>query len=54
MKMMEIFQYNSKEKNMNNEYKIAFSEVYEILNLLSEEMKSKISQAFLKFIEKNK
>lgn len=39
---------------MTIEYKNALSEVDAILNLLSEDMKNKISQSFLKFIEENK
>lgn len=39
---------------MNIEYRNALKEVDVVLNLLSEDMKNKIPQSFLKFIEENK
>lgn len=39
---------------MTNKYKNALSEMNRILNLLSEDMKSKIPQSFIDFVNENK
>lgn len=40
--------------DMTNKYKNALSEMNRILNLLSEDMKSKIPQSFIDFVNENK
>lgn len=39
---------------MNEKYKMAFSEISEIFRLISDELKSKVPQKFLKMIEEEK